>query len=160
MTRTAALESRITESQKAPDSVPDSVPDPVPVPVPVPVRDAGPSPPSEATCTVQQRSDAASGEVSGGASTAAAGLSDGASGGGSSGASVTAASKAPDEPRPLEPPRVPHEGPSRGSDGATGKSEAPGATNFHSSPSSGMEKASWGRHPTVAPAPETGTSGC
>lgn len=155
MSLTAALESRTSKNQQAPDPVSESVPDPPPVP------DAGLSPPSEATCTTQQRSDAASGKVPGGASTAAARVSVGASvgapsavpAGASSRASVTAASRAPDGSRPKEPPRVPCEVPA-------GRSEAPGATNSHSGPSSGTEKASSRHHPTVAPAPEAGTSGC
>lgn len=155
LSHTAALESRTSESQQAPGPVPESVlPDPAPVPA------AGLSPPSEATCTTQQGSGAPSGEVPGGASTAAVGASDGASSAGpagaSSGASVTAASGAPDGPRPKEPPRVPREVPARGSGGAPGNGEAPGATNSHSGLSSGTEKASGGRHPTVAPALATG----
>ncbi|XP_075907473.1 uncharacterized protein LOC142904938 isoform X3 [Nelusetta ayraudi] len=192
---TAALESRTSETQQAPDPAPDpalvSVLDPaldsvlgpaahpatdsafdsVPEPAPDSVRDPAPvpapglSPPSEATRAAPEQSDAASGEVPCGAPTAAAGLparaSEGAPGavpaGASSRASVTAPCGAPDGPCRKEPSRVPSEVPARGPDGATGQaaSEAPGATYSHSGSSSELEKPSRGRHPAVAPAPET-----
>lgn len=147
MSRTAALESSTSESQKAPNPVPRSGPGPAPVPA------AGLLPPSAATGAAPERSDASSGK-------APAVASDGASStlpaGAWSRASVTAASGAPDRPALKAPSRVP----ARGPDGHTDNSEAPDATNSHRVPLSGMEKASTGHHPKGAPARDPGTSFC
>lgn len=152
MSHTAALESKTSESKRAPDLVPKSVPDPVPVP------SAGLSSPSKATCTAQPGSNAPSGQVPGESSTV--GASDEAPSavpaGASSRASVTGF---PEGPHPKEPPRVPLEVPARESDSAAGNSKAPGATNPHSVLSSGTEKASSVHHPTAAAAPATGGEG-